>query len=138
MFNFKIFTGILVLALAVSGLHSCNKYPDGPAFSLLTKKSRLEGKWDLKQTDHADGTTTIDPYKYVLEIKKGNNYTYSMGNISAEGTWKFSGDKEHITFTGSGISGTFLIRRLKNKFLWIQNENSQDIFKYETFNNSAL
>lgn len=35
MFKFNVLTGILVMILAVSGLNSCKKYPDGPGFSLL-------------------------------------------------------------------------------------------------------
>lgn len=138
MSKLKVFTSILVLALAFSGLNSCKKYPDGPGFSLLTRKMRMQGKWDLQETDHADGTITTDPYKYVLELKKGGGYTYTMGNITVSGTWSFADNKERIAFTGSAVNGTFLIRRLKNKFLWIQNESTQDIFKYEMYNNSAL
>lgn len=139
MFKFNVLTGILVMILAVSGLNSCKKYPDGPGFSLLSKKTRLQGKWDLQQTVHADGTTTTDPYKYVLEIKKGGTFTYSEGNISAAGKWEFSSDKEQVTFTGgAGVSGTLKIRRLKNRHLWLQDETSQDVFKYETFDNNAL
>lgn len=138
MFKFKVLTSILVLFLAVSSLNSCKKYPDGPGLSLLTRKARMQGKWDLQQTEHADGTTTNDPYKYVLELKKGGTLTYTMGNISSDGQWAFSSDKSHVTFTGAGATGTFLIRRLKNRQLWLQDENSLDVFKYETFDNNAL
>lgn len=35
------------LAASVVGISGCKKYPDGPAFSLKSKKARLVGEWEM-------------------------------------------------------------------------------------------
>ena len=45
----KLITIICILAfISITLITSCNKYVDGPAFSLRTKKARLQGFWKVE------------------------------------------------------------------------------------------
>lgn len=122
---------ILLLTISAVAVSSCNKYPEGPKFTLLTKKDRMEGKWDLKETDHSDGTVTYDIMNDIIELDDDNEYIYTSGNISISGEWEFVSDKEKVMFKIGNLNLTYKILRLKNKELWLQDEGNGDVMKYE-------
>jgi hypothetical protein len=116
---------------------SCNKYEDGPAFSLYTKTHRLANVWIIdKAYETSNGVTTDKTtdyltyyYSLILTIDKKNLYSlsYSAMNIlaySEDGTWVYSGDKTHVFFTktssssSSSLGNDWTILRLKEKQLW--------------------
>ena len=102
MKNKIILSSLLIIAIIITG---CKKYEDGPAFSLLSKKQRLIGEWevtefkingidaigsiyvDLEMTFYADGDCEFD---YWLS----NDFGGSMNRTKGE--WEFSGDKEEV------------------------------------------
>ena len=96
---------LLVGGLATAiGLSGCKKYEDGPYFSLLTKKQRLTGEWEVKKFQQ-DGQNLINlGYDFELEFDKDGDFefrsTYSgyYGTYSntEKGEWEFSNDKEEI------------------------------------------
>lgn len=131
MKTFKITLSAIILSLSLLLVQSCNKYPEGPKFTLLTKKERMQGLWDLQETDHANGTVTYDGYKYIMELTKDFNYSLSTGNITTSGNWEFSSDKKKVIFTVGTGKLTYKIMRLKSKDLWLQNETNLDVLKYE-------
>lgn len=131
MKTLKITLFTLVLSLSLPLINSCNKYPDGPKFTLLSKKERMEGEWDLKETDHADGTVTYDGYNDIMKLTEDFDYSYIAGNITISGEWEFESDKEKVTFKIGNLSLTYKIMRLKNKELWLQNETTLDVMKYK-------
>lgn len=105
----------------------CKKYPDGPAFSLLSKKQRLCGTWVMDNyiVNGVDQTTffnTVLP-GYKIEVKKDETYISSVntGTIE-EGKWKFTNNKEHVktTVNSTGASVDNQILRLKDKELWLK------------------
>ncbi len=127
-------TTAIVSLLAVS---SCGKYEEGPGVSLLTKKARLTGVWDVKE--YVSGSTTVtDNSDDTFEIVKDGTYKYTSGSTSTEGTWEFSSDKEKLKTTFSyTIFGTTTtttsettIIRLTNKELWTKDSDG-DITKAE-------
>ena len=70
----KSFLGFILLFVVLS---SCRKYSDGPAFSLLTKKSRLCHDWVLlthfiNDEDNTDKSVTIK-----MSIEKDGTYSIS-------------------------------------------------------------
>jgi hypothetical protein len=122
-------TTAIVSLLAVS---SCGKYEEGPGFTLLTKKARLSGKWDLKST--TNGSLTVeDNNDDVLEYTKDNTFIATESGFSINGTWEFTDDKsgiiQTITLFGSSDQDTTNILRLTNKELWTKDGNT--IYKFE-------
>ena len=107
--------------------NSCNKYSEGPNFSLLTKKARVVNDWILDSYTK-DGTELYDEgYEENLSIE--NDGTYSMTRItptlgqlqseSSHGTWEFDNSKTSISFLEEGgiTSVSYEIIMLKNKSL---------------------
>jgi hypothetical protein len=127
-------TTAIISLLAVS---SCGKYEEGPGVSLLTKKARLTGVWDVKE--YVSGSTTVtDNSDDTFEIIKDGTYKYTSGSTSTEGTWEFTGDKEKLKTTYSyTVFGTtyteaneVTIIRLTNTELWTKDADG-DITKAE-------
>lgn len=129
-----IATTAIVSLLAVS---SCGKYEEGPGVSLLTKKARLTGVWDVKEYISGN-TTTTDNSDDTFEVLKDGTYKVTSGSTSTEGTWEFTSDKEKIktsfSYTVFGSTTTITsestIIRLTNKELWMKDEDG-DITKAE-------
>jgi hypothetical protein len=106
--------------LAVS---SCGKYEDGPKFSLLTKKSRVAGDWNVKSI----GSEVFqNGYSLSMTFDKDGSmsYKYSYGTYSYSyvGTWDFSSDKENLVINSAGGIDTLEIKRLKNKEMWLDDD----------------
>jgi hypothetical protein len=108
-------------------LSSCNKYSEGPNFSLLTKKARVVNDW-LLDGYTKDGTELYDQgYEDNLSIEKDGTYsrttiTPTLGqlqSVSSHGTWEFDNSKTSISFLeeGSIIGVSYEIIMLKNKSL---------------------
>lgn len=122
---------ISILALGLILITSCNKYEDGPKFSLLTKKARLTGEWVIDQVtvNDADQTAAYVSFvgaNYVLEIEKDGKYR-TEGNYPDTGTWELGADKDDIRFLSDQAGSTeesFRILRLKNKELWLRQTQS--------------
>lgn len=129
-----------VAALLFGGiaLTSCKKYEEGPALSLMTKKSRVAGTWEVesywengvdKTTDYRQG---ISSETYTLD--KDGTYTISftslIGTFNDAGTWEFINDKLELK-TQSNTAGsdpdTVIIVRLKNKELWVKEKTPGSI-----------
>ena len=121
---------LITASLMLLFVAGCKKYPEGPSFSLLTKKSRLCGEWKLKETV-SNGTTTTNstPDAITLTIKKDGTYTYSYTIAGTTGTstgkWEFASSKEHIKWTttnsnGSTSSSEDQITKLESKEIWFK------------------
>jgi hypothetical protein len=126
----KSFLGFLLLFVLFS---SCRKYSDGPAVSLLSKKSRLCNDWVLithliNDEDVTDKTVTV---KMVIE--KDGTYSTSetfdalgqlQGNYS-NGNWAFGDTKDILFLYENGSeepTRTFKIKELRNKQLKLSEE----------------
>lgn len=117
---------LLIVGAALVFTPSCKKYDDGPRLSLKSKKSRVTNEWKYEQVTSSTGATLTSSYaNNFIEFKKDGSYimTYSYG--SATGTWQFASDKEDIVLTesGSGDSETLHILRLKEKELWVTEQD---------------
>ena len=123
----------LLLLVVVAG---CNKYEDGPGFSLEPKKARLVNEWQMSSAyqNGADRTADFNAAfaGYLLDIRRDNTYTlsyspYSVGSASDNGHWEFNSDKTHVIFTNSnGDASDYQILRLKEKELWVRYHDSGD------------
>jgi hypothetical protein len=129
-----------VAALSVT---SCGKYEDGPKFSLLSKKSRMVGTWDvISNTDSQTGATEnyCQNGNYCIEITmdKDNKLTQNLSDGSYSytysGTWDFNSDKSELLWTIGGYTQKYEIKRLTNKELWLDDNITSadgDILKLE-------
>ena len=127
-------TTAIVSLLAVS---SCGKYEEGPGVSLLTKKARLTGVWDVKEYISGN-TTTTDNSDDTFEFVKDGSFIIKSGSTSTEGTWEFTSDKEKLKTAFSYTIGSTTytstdestIIRLTNTELWTKDSDG-DITKAE-------
>jgi hypothetical protein len=129
-------TSLFLVAIAMLMTTSCGKYEDGPALSLLPKKTRLVGIWKVEKYVDADGTESTPASGDNSTVEYVNDgkviYIWSGGGFSqtTEGTWAFSDDKENleITFTAGSISQTSSTKivRLTNSELWLQDDNGDE------------
>lgn len=134
----------LIITVLFTLTTGCNKYEEGPKFSLLTKKARISGEWKIQNVtvNGTDVTSTVNTFlgaNYVLDIEKDGGYKES-GLFPDTGKWKFGEDKDDVYLT-SDVAGSkeeaFRILRLKNKELWLRStatNGDQTIIKYEPAN----
>lgn len=114
IFKIPLFTLFLFLI-------SCNKYEQGPKFTLLTAKMRIINDWGSTSysVNSAAGNFTDDHMN--LSIKRDGTYIaegthLGMGNSSL-GTWEFGFEKTHLMLNYNGDVTKWRITRLKNKSL---------------------
>lgn len=99
-------------------LFSCAKYDEGPAFTLLSKKSRVSNHWELeKATANDEPWTPFYPLKEMI-IAKDNTQTtiFRTLNVPLEltGKWEFERQKEQLELLfDNGFTQRFKILKLK-------------------------
>jgi hypothetical protein len=134
----------LLLILGTFAAGSCKKYPDGPEFSLLPKKIRLAEDWKINKMYENGVDITSKGLAHIVhdsrDIKVAGGFSYSMTtdngtSLSYSGTWSWSSDKTVLYFTyalGAGVQeDTYLILRLKEDDLWLQNVSpTGDVMEY--------
>ncbi|MBU3660524.1 MAG: hypothetical protein FGM14_11665 [Flavobacteriales bacterium] len=126
------------IALIITLLSSCNKYEEGPNFSLSSKKSRLVGEWKLvKQTENG---SEIDLQNINATAVIAENGTYSIKftlyilgipiTDDSDGKWKFNANKTQVIFTETGAtSSSFrtIIKLAENELKLKEINNDGDI-----------
>jgi len=129
---------------------SCKKYPDGPVFSLETKKARLCNSWKLESYYYNgfDSTASAKNYflkDYALNINKSGDYSFSYNysrrgflfSVDEAGKWVFSNSKKDVIFTKAsgnttpavGSNGMWEILRLKEKELWAKYTEDNNVIE---------
>ena len=129
---------IVLAALFISTLifSSCNKYSEGPKYSILTRKARLCNDWELKAYSVSGNNAFDVDYTTKLSIDKDGTYSMSktfnaLGQIQCEysnGRWEFAEKDETLYFfedTTSKPTHEYSIKELRNKELVIV----EDIFQ---------
>lgn len=128
-----LLTGAL---LALFVLPSCNKYEEGPAVSLRTKKERVSNEWQIENA-YRNGEEVTDEYdEYTLRLRKDGDAElaalYSSGDFTFEyetqGTWSFEDKKEEINmdFENDEADRRYQILRLKEDELWLREIGGED------------
>lgn len=137
--NISLFITLIGILLTVQ-LSGCNKYPEGPKFSLLTKKSRMVNHWQLKLAKaNGESWTPFFPLKEI-ELFDDNNQvsTFSTLNVETEleGQWEFVNQKEELKLIyANGQSQSYRITKLKEDELNIYYNSNDTLYKleYETY-----
>ena len=117
----KSFSTFALFSLLLLFVSSCGKYEEGPNFTLLTKKTRMVGTWEL--TSSTSNGTTVDltqiTSKYILS--KDGTYAFSSSvtifgipvPLSEFGKWEFSEDKLQLLLTPDNSTNVNAVNILK-------------------------
>ncbi len=140
----KLTNVAVVLSILSVCFASCNKYDEGPAFSLRTKKSRVTNNWviDLAQRNGTDATAQT---RISVSIKDDGSVTYKdtvntlTGDsiIVAKGLWEFDQKGENLLLVFSESEGgvtdakVWYILRLTGNELWVNQDTGEDLFRYQ-------
>lgn len=121
-------TPLLFAFFAMLLLVSCGKYEDGPGFSLLSRKTRVAGKWDLDKyflnnvdetTSFMDGITSLE-WKFDKDGDLTITASDGTNTQSSAGTWAFANNDADMNLTFNGSTETYKILRLTNSEFWFQ------------------
>jgi hypothetical protein len=130
-----------LVAMAMILVTACKKYPEGPGFSLRSKKSRLAGEWkfDKMLKNGTDITTQVmgSGDSQTMTIDKDGKWTsvYTSGSVSftSTGTWEFVDSKENLKMVTDGSNDTdgdtSAIVKLKNNALWTEDTYGSDTYQ---------
>ncbi len=139
----RIYTTLALITTFVLIFSSCGKYDEGPAFSLIPKKSRVANIWKIEKIfiNDVDRSSLYEIYinSYKLELtndeKLTETYTNSLGSVSENGTWELANSNADIIFTISGTKTTYKIMRLKMNEMWLERTDAGQKFTthYVTF-----
>ena len=140
MKNLKKLTYLTLAGATTLGVTSCGKYEDGPSISLLSKKARVAGDWEVKSI----GTQVLGTnYSVNMSFEKSGSvqltstYSYYGSNQSYTyaGTWDFALDKEQLLINIDGSTQLYEIKRLTNNEMWLDDDITAldgDIWKLES------
>lgn len=131
---------LLFFSMALVLLGSCNKYVDGPSFSLLSRKARITNEWILeKQTLNNSEQPITSEIKLTIE-KDGtfsestvNNALGQLQSTHRHGTWLFLEGQGQISLTEStegSLAVNYEIRELKNKRLKLRRTINNNIYEW--------
>lgn len=131
---------LLFFSMALVLLGSCNKYADGPSFSLLSRKARITNEWILeKQTLNNSEQPITTEIKLTIE-KDGtfsestvNNALGQLQSTHRHGTWLFLEGQGQISMTEStegSLAINYEIRELKNKRLKLRRTINNNIYEW--------
>jgi len=138
---------LVVLISSLFFFVSCSKYEDGPAISLLSRKSRLVNKWKLEKyyKDGQEQTLSDDDKKGYMEIKKDNTFEvvgyYGAYSITVNGTWSEVDNysKIHFKYTDPiSVEWEYTILRLTSDQLWckeVEDDGHEYEYHYVTYKN---
>jgi hypothetical protein len=122
----------------VLSFSSCQKYEEGPGFTLRTKKARITGEWRLTRVVDEDFNGSSPNEQLSWYIYKDGSIEIEQfggswgGNISVTGKWEFLDEKETLSLSMQGeyFSGDYKILRLTMNDLWILDETPSGNFQY--------
>jgi hypothetical protein len=141
---FMNFVKLTISALLFIILFGCEKYPEGPSFSLRTKENRLCQEWNLTGVLESNGI--YDDYNLELHIFKDGSFTKYYWDLSDSlityyGNWAWVENQEAITldFSMAGSlqqfpfgpgNRVFIIKKLKYTELVIMDKSYETDFSF--------
>lgn len=110
---------------------SCGKYPEGPGFSLASKKARITNNWSLSSQSTNGQVDNLNNFTWQVNIKEDETYTsnasvFNVPLVNENGSWRFSDDKLNLLTTPSGSANTDSWKIIKLR---------KDEFKIEWYSN---
>ncbi|MBK9175611.1 MAG: hypothetical protein IPM46_04590 [Flavobacteriales bacterium] len=124
---------IVTALVAVITLSGCQKYDDGPFFSLRAREERMANTWKVDKAMNGDDNVTSAFTQYELKLTRGRDAEltaqYTLGAIIFEfetnGTWHFENNDEDVRFDfeNDAADETYEILRLKETELWLREKD---------------
>lgn len=118
----------------------CKKYPEGPSFSLRSKKERIANNWKVQKYLENDVDKTSDfnalHSKWNLLTTKEGSYTitrefYGILSTTEKGTWALTAGNKNFALTPTSIStgalpspSSWQILKLFEKEFWVRSYDS--------------
>ena len=123
----KLIVGLLAVAALGTG---CKKYPEGPGFSLASKKARMAQEWAIVMAtvNGTDVTSALTDVFY--DLAKDGTLTFKSSGPALTGNWAFSADETQVLFTSGVLVDTWTILRLKKKELKMEKIAGGDTTDY--------
>jgi len=140
----RLFNSLRVVILTII-VFSCSKYPEGPKFSLISKKSRIIGDWVLISSSSNGQSVSLTYYSETMSIKSDGtmsksvevNYNGINYSDNVSGKWEFVDKKRSFTqsFPSVQYNQNFEILRLTNDELKIKTIENGDtkIYIYNSY-----
>jgi hypothetical protein len=128
-----LFSAAMLVAVVLS---SCGKYEDGPGFTVLTKRMRLERSWDLDEVMNEAGNSVKDNSSDYWTLEKDGVAKFIDGSDTYTGNWALENDDANLKVTvtypilGVVTIGDYEIKRLTSKEMWLYNPTSKNTEKY--------
>lgn len=120
----KLFTSLLLFVIFFTLISSCKKYPDGPALTIFSKTTRLEGSWVVESATLNDVDVTDSLYtkkNYIEVYDKDGNYSYRQTGLIGSGKYFFQNKGMNLKYVdyNTGISSKIaIILKLKLHQYW--------------------
>jgi len=131
------FIFILLIVLIFLALQSCNKYEDGPFFSVRTRTERVANTWkvDNYKINGTDYTSLMGGYTETYS--KDGNFSYTWGSVSGTGNWTFQNNDEEIKLNGinNTSSKILFILKLEEKEFWYYYMDGNDRNEFHMIEN---
>lgn len=138
----KKITAFTVAALMIGGLtfSSCKKYEEGPSLTVLSKKARIAGIWEVEAylVDGVDKTSDYRAFitSETLEFIKEGTYSSTtntvLGNDTDAGTWELVNDKADLKMLSNDAGSTpdtMAIVKLKSKEMWVKSKSGTPVYE---------
>ncbi len=111
---------LLFIGALVPTFQSCQKYDDGPMFSIRTRTQRVSNQWTVDNYKINGSDYTSLASSYTETFSKSGAYSYSWSILSGAGTWAFQNKDKEIKLTGNDdqSSRTLYILKLEEKSFW--------------------
>lgn len=134
----------MLLGIVLLSFCACNKYDEGPAFSLRTKETRVSQKWRVDKATR-NGIDIAAETHVTVNFKDNGSLVYADTLVSPSGNtvtvqtgiWNFDSDAENLvllfTRPGGGTTGAKIwqILRLTTTQLWVNETVGTDLYRYE-------
>ncbi len=123
---------ILIALIILPALQSCNKYADGPAFSLRMRSHRVVNTWKIENYKMNGNDYTSFVSNYYETFSKNGAFTYSWDFIVGSGKWAFQNDDMEIKLNGDDdhSSRTLYILKLEEDAFWYYYKDGDDKHEY--------
>lgn len=133
------FTNLILLGLLSMTfvLCSCSKYEEGPAISLLTKKTRVTGTWTPVKYTRDGEIEDYNNKERTIEFRKDGSYINRLFDDESIGDWEFDKNKTHLALSNPILTdfgemkfGDYhKILRLTNDELWLVDGDLETQYK---------
>lgn len=128
----KLTALLCISCIMLFSFQSCQKYEDGPFFSLQTKTSRISNSWKIDnfKINDVDYTSLLNGYTETFTTD--HNYSYTWGILGGTGKWEFQNNYNEVRITGTDnqSSETLYILKLERTQFWYYIMDGNDRKEY--------